>query len=194
MLPELHRPLPPASTASRIGGLSIVGGASLLGILLGSGLMIFVDAPSLFIVVAGTAGILLASFGARGCAQATRGVLSGGAYRCEDTVAFLLTAGFGALGTGTVGTLIGLVQMLQQMDDPTKIGPAMAVAMLTSFYAIGIATGAFALAVGAARRRSAQVAEATAAVGFGVGTVAGAASVGTAILCFFIMAAGVSVV
>jgi chemotaxis protein MotA len=35
---------------------------------------------------------------------------------------------------GLVGTLIGLVQMLQQMDDPTKIGPAMAVALLTTFY------------------------------------------------------------
>jgi len=35
---------------------------------------------------------------------------------------------------GMVGTLIGLVQMLQQMDDPTKIGPAMAVALLTTFY------------------------------------------------------------
>jgi chemotaxis protein MotA len=35
---------------------------------------------------------------------------------------------------GLIGTLIGLVQMLQQMDDPTKIGPAMAVALLTTFY------------------------------------------------------------
>ncbi len=35
---------------------------------------------------------------------------------------------------GLIGTLIGLVQMLQQMDDPSKIGPAMAVALLTTFY------------------------------------------------------------
>ena len=35
---------------------------------------------------------------------------------------------------GLIGTLIGLVQMLQQMDDPTAIGPAMAVALLTTFY------------------------------------------------------------
>jgi len=35
---------------------------------------------------------------------------------------------------GLIGTLIGLVQMLKQMDDPTKIGPAMAVALLTTFY------------------------------------------------------------
>lgn len=35
---------------------------------------------------------------------------------------------------GMVGTLIGLVQMLQTMNEPSTIGPAMAVALLTTFY------------------------------------------------------------
>lgn len=35
---------------------------------------------------------------------------------------------------GMIGTLIGLVQMLQNMEDPSSIGPAMAVALLTTFY------------------------------------------------------------
>jgi len=35
---------------------------------------------------------------------------------------------------GMIGTLIGLVQMLANMDDPKKIGPAMAVALLTTLY------------------------------------------------------------
>ncbi len=35
---------------------------------------------------------------------------------------------------GMVGTLIGLVQMLQTMSDPSSIGPAMAVALLTTLY------------------------------------------------------------
>ena len=35
---------------------------------------------------------------------------------------------------GLIGTLIGLVQMLSNMDDPASIGPAMAVALLTTFY------------------------------------------------------------
>lgn len=35
---------------------------------------------------------------------------------------------------GMVGTLIGLVQMLADMSDPDNIGPAMAVALLTTFY------------------------------------------------------------
>lgn len=35
---------------------------------------------------------------------------------------------------GMVGTLIGLVQMLASLDDPSTIGPKMAVAMITTFY------------------------------------------------------------
>ncbi len=40
---------------------------------------------------------------------------------------------------GMMGTLVGLVQMLRQMDDPSAIGPAMAVALLTTFYGVFIA-------------------------------------------------------
>ena len=35
---------------------------------------------------------------------------------------------------GMIGTLIGLVQMLQNMKDPSSIGPSMAVALITTFY------------------------------------------------------------
>ena len=35
---------------------------------------------------------------------------------------------------GMIGTLIGLVQMLSNMSDPQSIGPAMALAMLTTLY------------------------------------------------------------
>ena len=35
---------------------------------------------------------------------------------------------------GMIGTLVGLVQMLAGMDDPSAIGPAMAVALLTTLY------------------------------------------------------------
>ena len=35
---------------------------------------------------------------------------------------------------GMIGTLIGLVIMLQNMEDPSSIGPAMAVALLTTMY------------------------------------------------------------
>jgi chemotaxis protein MotA len=35
---------------------------------------------------------------------------------------------------GLIGTLVGLVEMLGRLDDPSSIGPAMAVALLTTFY------------------------------------------------------------
>ncbi|MCX4351786.1 MAG: motility protein A [Lachnospiraceae bacterium] len=42
----------------------------------------------------------------------------------------------GAMGPawGMIGTLIGLVNMLYEMDDPSSIGPSMAVALITTLY------------------------------------------------------------
>ncbi len=49
------------------------------------------------------------------------------------------SAVFAAMGDvapamGMIGTLVGLVAMLSNMDDPKSIGPAMAVALLTTLY------------------------------------------------------------
>ena len=33
-----------------------------------------------------------------------------------------------------IGTLVGLVNMLAQLDDPATLGPSMAVALITTFY------------------------------------------------------------
>ncbi len=42
--------------------------------------------------------------------------------------------GASAPAFGMIGTLIGLVQMLASMSDPSSIGPAMAIALLTTLY------------------------------------------------------------
>ncbi|KXZ39774.1 chemotaxis protein MotA [Alkalithermobacter thermoalcaliphilus JW-YL-7 = DSM 7308] len=44
------------------------------------------------------------------------------------------TMGSFAPAFGMVGTLIGLINMLRKLDDPSTIGPAMAVALITTFY------------------------------------------------------------
>jgi chemotaxis protein MotA len=44
-----------------------------------------------------------------------------------------------APAVGMMGTIIGLVQMLMQMSDPSSIGAPMAVALLTTFYGTVIA-------------------------------------------------------
>ncbi len=44
---------------------------------------------------------------------------------------------------GMLGTLIGLVQMLSKMQDPSSIGPSMAIALLTTFYGSFLSTMLF---------------------------------------------------
>lgn len=59
--------------------------------------------------------------------------------RHSDGEKIFLGIGEVAPAMGMIGTLIGLVQMMANMDDPKKIGPAMAVALLTTLYGAVIA-------------------------------------------------------
>ncbi len=54
--------------------------------------------------------------------------------RHESGISIFRALGDIAPAMGMVGTLIGLVAMLSNMDDPKSIGPAMAVALLTTLY------------------------------------------------------------
>ncbi|MBR9979402.1 MAG: MotA/TolQ/ExbB proton channel family protein, partial [Desulfatitalea sp.] len=57
---------------------------------------------------------------------------------------------------GIMGTIIGLVQMLMQMQDPSAIGAPMAVALLTTFYGTVLANLLFLPIAGKLRVRSKQ--------------------------------------
>ncbi|ASA56596.1 flagellar motor protein PomA [Vibrio gazogenes] len=54
--------------------------------------------------------------------------------RHEAGTAVFKAYGDVAPAMGMIGTLVGLVAMLSNMDDPKSIGPAMAVALLTTLY------------------------------------------------------------
>ena len=54
--------------------------------------------------------------------------------RLEEGGRFFKVLGDAAPAFGMIGTLVGLVQMLSNMSDPSAIGPAMAVALLTTLY------------------------------------------------------------
>jgi len=54
--------------------------------------------------------------------------------RLEEGAKIFRALGEAAPGMGMVGTLIGLVSMFSHMDDPKKIGPGMAIALLTTLY------------------------------------------------------------
>jgi len=64
------------------------------------------------------------------------------------------TMGNFAPAMGMVGTLIGLIKMLVQMSDPSSIGPAMAVALVTTFYGVVLANLVFLPAAGKLKTRS----------------------------------------
>ena len=59
--------------------------------------------------------------------------------RLEEGERVFRAIGEAAPAFGMIGTLVGLVQMLSTMDDPQTIGPAMAVALLTTLYGAMIA-------------------------------------------------------
>ncbi len=59
--------------------------------------------------------------------------------RLEEGQRVFKAIGDSAPAFGMIGTLVGLVQMLATMDDPSTIGPSMAIALLTTLYGALIA-------------------------------------------------------
>ncbi len=55
----------------------------------------------------------------------------------------LETMGSFAPAFGMIGTLVGLINMLQHMDDPKAIGPSMSIALVTTFYGSVLANVVF---------------------------------------------------
>ncbi len=186
-------------------------GLVLYAILSSSGLAIFVDVPSVFIVIGGTLGITLITFPLGNVIGVMGVVMNVFFVRTKDAGAVIPTLvdfagrarrdgilaleaaakevpdqflgkgiqlavdglepraiaevlekeieyieerhGLGAttflsMGTispamGLIGTLVGLVQILQNLSDPDSIGPSMAVALLTTFYGAILANMVF---------------------------------------------------
>ena len=63
--------------------------------------------------------------------------------RHQHGISILRKAGDVSPAMGLIGTLIGLVQMLGNLSNPESIGPAMAVALLTTFYGAVMANMVF---------------------------------------------------
>lgn len=54
--------------------------------------------------------------------------------RHSKNIEFWQALGAAGPAWGMIGTLIGLVNMLKDLNDPSSIGPSMAVALITTFY------------------------------------------------------------
>lgn len=64
------------------------------------------------------------------------------------------TMGNFAPAFGMIGTLLGLISMLRQLDDPSAIGPAMSLALVTTFYGAILANMIFIPIAGKLKSRS----------------------------------------
>ncbi len=76
--------------------------------------------------------------------------------RHEEGEGILKTLGKYAPAFGMIGTLIGLITMLQQLESPETLGPAMAVALITTFYGTVLANIVFLPLAGKLKYKSDQ--------------------------------------
>ena len=119
-------------------------------IVLGGPVLQFVDFYSMVFVVGVTAGGALLSFpmsvirgafgdwvgGSRNRFKPIQSSPALSAEQAQQADHVFRHIGRIAVASGLLGTVVGLVQMLQNMEDPSAIGPAMSVALLTLFYGL----------------------------------------------------------
>lgn len=108
-------------------------------IFIGAGSAMFVNLPSLAIVFGITFFLLLATFGTDFLRFVPDALVTLVATRQEPNKKFAEIAAYASryiIGAGVIGALIGLVQMLCDLSDPSSIGAGMATALIVPFYAI----------------------------------------------------------
>ena len=117
---------------------AVIGCALILAaMLLGSHLWTFYNTPSLLIVIGGMVCFSLAHHDYRSIKDAIGNALGNKpSLNLQKDISVLATLRKTTYGSGVAGTLIGLIQMLQNLNDPSAIGPAMAVALLTALYSV----------------------------------------------------------
>ena len=123
----------------RIIGVIVV----ILGLLLGIGpyLPVFIDPPSIIIVVAFTLGVLWIS--GASIPGMVRALGSGDIDSTEVATAARSwgLASQAATAAGVVGVLVGAVIMLRNFDDIGAIGPGLALCILTALYGLVVGYG-----------------------------------------------------
>lgn len=126
-----------------VAGISGIGAAAsllLVTIALGGPPEHFANIPSAIVVIGVVLGLQLMMHGARGLGDNLRAfrvfvVNVSPASLDREAPANLRSMVVHLYAAGVIGMTIGLVQMLSNMDDPSQVAPALAVSMLTVFYA-----------------------------------------------------------
>jgi flagellar motor component MotA len=129
---------------------TLVGGGLLIFVIgwaaFGSGdITMFIDVNSMILVLGITVGGLWMCYGPTAVVSTFRHTLltnkTPAQAHLKQAIAILSSAYQLVWAAGLSGTLVGLVIMLSNMDDPAAIGPGMAVALLTVMY--GLILGEF---------------------------------------------------
>ena len=100
----------------------------------------FIDLPSLIIVVIPTLGLSIGNFSWKTYKQ-TWSIPFGNPENYEQSELIETHKCVNYMGNmfvimGLIGSLIGVVLILQNLDDPKMIGPAAAIAIMTLFYSV----------------------------------------------------------
>ncbi len=120
----------------RIAGLIVLITTLMVGI--GSNLTAMLDRSSGILVVGMTLGMIL--LGRHDLGAMFGGIFVGGSEeQSRAAVSGWRATRFYALATGATGAITGLVLMLKDMGDPSSIGPAMALCLLSATYATALA-------------------------------------------------------
>ena len=138
--PRTEKTLQGATFRGReLAALALGAAVVVLALLIRGSPLFYVNLPSITLTLVGTFGALLWSFSTADMGRVCRAYLGPDDLDREDAILghrLFTHLGELAIGVGLIGTIIGLVQMLQALDDPTKIGPAMSVALFTTFYGV----------------------------------------------------------
>ena len=117
-----------------VGTVLVMGGAIAMGG--GAG---FIDVPSMMITLGVTGFLLFGNYGRDYLAFTSDSILTLFSKPPQPVPLYMEIAKAGSryvVGAGLAGTLIGLIQMLRNLSDPSSIGVGMAVALLTVLYAV----------------------------------------------------------
>ena len=113
-------------------GLFVVGTLVIAAISWGGSIAMFIDVPSMLIVT-GIVGGEPSCPSLRGASVSLRADGEEGVGLRAAVFDWMADL---SIAAGTLGSLIGFVKMLSSLSDPSSIGPAMAVALLTLFYGV----------------------------------------------------------
>ena len=106
------------------------------GMVMSGGVVQFLDAPSAFIIIIPTIGTLLVAYKGSFISSVTAICQYTGNGKLSTAIAFWQTVGTCAVGYGCLGFFIGLIAMLGSLDNPSMLGPFLAVGLIAVMYGL----------------------------------------------------------